>query len=83
MDLKFPETQKVFEKWSQLWGCKITYFACSSFGVMGQPPRPNFTFIRTDERGTIGVIRNSSQWKPFGLLAPIYWLHTGKHDPRL
>lgn len=83
MSLKFPRTQIYFQRWSQSWGCRIAYFACSSFGVMGKPPRPNFTFIGTDERGTHGVIYSPAQWKPFGLLAPIYWLHTGKKDSRL
>ena len=80
---KFPATKLAFERFSQLSGCKINYFTCSSFGVMGNPPRPNFEFIRTDERGIMGVIAKPSQWKPFGLLAPIYWLETGKNDPRL
>ncbi|PSB04961.1 GUN4 domain-containing protein [Merismopedia glauca] len=83
MALKFPNTKNYFQRWSQSWKCKIAYFACSSFGVMGKPPRPNFTFVRTDERGTIGVLDNPAEWKPFGLLAPIYWLHTGRNDPRL
>ena len=80
---KFPKTKRYFEQLNKSWGCKIAYFACSSFGVLGKSPRPNFTFMHTDERGTIGVIRDPAKWKPFGLLAPIYWLDTGKHDPRL
>ena len=83
MSLKFWETQKAFQRWSQSWGCKMAYFTCSSFGVMGEPPRANFKFIYTNDRGSIGVINNPQRWKPFGLLAPIYWLHTGKRDSRL
>jgi uncharacterized protein YegL len=83
MSLKFPETQNFFEQWKKYWGCEIEYFACSSFGVIGNPPRPNFRVIDREESGIYGVIENPIFWKPFGLLAPIYWLCTGKIDPRL
>ena len=36
-----------------------------------------------DEAGTYGVIANPAVWRPFGLVAPIYWLYTGKDDRRL
>jgi hypothetical protein len=83
MSLKFWETHNFFQRWSQSWGCEMDYFACSSLGVIGNPPRPNFIVFHRNERGSIGGIKNPQEWKPFGLLAPIYWLHTGKHDPRL
>jgi GUN4-like len=83
MSSKFPQTQKAFERWSKSWDCKIAYFACSSFGVMGNPPRANLRVTHTDAIGSFGCIERPEFWKPFGLLAPIYWLHTGKIDPRL
>ena len=83
MSLKFPQSQNAFERWSKSWDCKIAYFACSSFGVMGNPPTPNCQVIHSDASGIFGVIKSPLFWKPFGLLAPLYWLHTGKIDPRL
>lgn len=76
---KFPQTRKVFHNWSKNWGSPVKYFACSAFGMYGEPPRPNF--IGNEE--AMGVIANPNQWQPFGLIAPIYWLCTGKIDFRL
>lgn len=75
---KFPKTQIFLRTWSNKWGCAIDYFVCSAFGTMGNnPPRPNV------KGGNDGVIARPEFWKPFGLVAPIYWLYTGKHDSRL
>lgn len=80
MSLRFPRTKIVLQQWSQVWGCSLAYFTCSAFGTMGDPPRPNFQVIAKNDRGVMGVLRNPSLWKPFGLLAPIYWLSSGKQD---
>ncbi|MBD2345667.1 hypothetical protein [Anabaena subtropica] len=51
--------------------------------MKGNSPQPNFKKQFRDDGGTYGVIANPSVWRPFGLVAPIYWLSTGKDDMRL
>lgn len=56
----------------------LRFYAISTFGVLGRnDPRPN----REDVIGTGGtnsVLREPDQWKPYGLLEPLYWLSKGK-----
>jgi hypothetical protein len=76
---KFTNIKNSFQQWSNAWNCPLAYFASSSFGVMGTLPIPNVKY----SRGVNGVLANPQQWQPWGLMAPIYWLSTGKFDPRL
>lgn len=80
---KFSKTQTVLQRWREKWNCHTEIFACSSFGTMGRPPRPNFEKIDPGETESYGVLARPDVWKPFGLVAPIYWLCTGKIDSRL
>ncbi|MEH1798989.1 MAG: hypothetical protein V7L13_07425 [Nostoc sp.] len=81
--LKFPKTQQALQNWRRVWGCQVSTFFSSAFGMMGNPPQPNVRVIQNDGRGTSAVIARPKFWKPFGLVAPIYWLHTGQSDERL
>jgi GTPase SAR1 family protein len=83
VNLRFPKTKATLQEWSRTWGCSVNYFFCSAFGMKGSPPQPNFKKQARDDGGTYGVIANPSVWRPFGLVAPIYWLYTGKDDQRL
>ncbi|MGB3204168.1 MAG: hypothetical protein WBB28_04205 [Crinalium sp.] len=83
VERKFPKTKAILQKWSNDWKCPINYFFCSAFGMKGKPPNPNVKVQARDKGGTYGVIANPKVWRPFGLVAPIYWLHTGKDDQRL
>lgn len=83
INLRFFKIHRILQKWSQKWGCPINYFFCSAFGTRGKPARPNFKRQSRDQGGTYGVIANPAVWRPFGLVAPIYWLYTGKDDRRL
>ncbi|MBD2451496.1 hypothetical protein H6G76_31150 [Nostoc sp. FACHB-152] len=83
LNLNFRETKAAVQKWSRSWECSVNYFFCSAFGMKGNPPQPNFKQQSRDSEGTYGVIANPSAWRPFGLVAPIYWLSTGKDDIRL
>ncbi|NJR73009.1 MAG: hypothetical protein HC773_03495 [Scytonema sp. CRU_2_7] len=83
VNLRFPQTKETLKIWSKTWGCSVNYFFCSSFGMKGNPPSPNVKVQARDSGGTYGVIANPSVWRPFGLFAPIFWLHTGKDDRRL
>lgn len=83
INLKFPQTKDTLQAWSDNWGCKVNYFFCSAFGMKGSPPNPNVKVQERDSGGTYAVLAKPSLWRPFGLVAPIYWLHTGKDDQRL
>ena len=83
MGLKFPNLKTTLNKWSNLWGCSTNYFFGSTFGTKGTPPRPNFKKKNRDSGGTYGVIDKPGVWRPLGLVAPLYWLATGKEDNQL
>ncbi|MBD2775236.1 hypothetical protein [Iningainema tapete] len=80
---KFPLTKETLRIWVKSWGCSVNYFFCSAFGMKGSPPSPNVKVQSTDSGGTYAAIANPAVWQPFGLVAPIYWLYTGKDDRRL
>lgn len=70
---------------------RLKFFACSSFGILDDTPenfdpRPN-RYIPDDGSSAdySAFLRKPDQWKPFGILSPIYWLTTGKtlNDPSL
>ncbi|MGK7956581.1 MAG: hypothetical protein AB4063_15235 [Crocosphaera sp.] len=63
---------------------RLQFFACSSFGVLGDSrwsfdPRPN---RYNPDDGSVSeynaFLRNAGQWYPYGLIPPLYWLATGK-----
>lgn len=76
ISLKFPQTKQSFTNLSENLGCSVAYFPCSAYGIVGNPPQPNSS-------AHYGGIKHPDAWKPFGLVAPIYWLLTGKYDERL
>lgn len=80
--LKFYETQEVFAEWKRQWGCEINYYFCSAFGFRGGYI-PNIKLQRKGAEGTFAVIEKPENWKPIGLLAPLYWLETGKNNEQL
>ncbi|MFB2968603.1 hypothetical protein ACE1CD_06500 [Aerosakkonema sp. BLCC-F183] len=82
-DLNFPKTKAILQDWCQSKNCAINYFTCSAFGMMNDPPEANVREVKSDRGGTYGVINRKDFWKPFGLVAPIYWLHTGKDNRQL
>ncbi|MGB3204167.1 MAG: hypothetical protein WBB28_04200 [Crinalium sp.] len=70
---------------------RLKFFACSSFGVLSEykddfDPRPN-RYIPDDGSSAeySAFLRSPSQWQPYGLISPIYWLTTGKtfYDSRI
>ncbi|MEL4896858.1 hypothetical protein P9B04_15600, partial [Crocosphaera sp. Alani8] len=83
MGLKFPRTYQVLKEWSVEWNSPINYFFCSAFGMKGDPPTPNVKVTSRENGITLGIIARKEVWRPFGLVAPIYWLYTGKDLPEL
>lgn len=71
-----PKTQRVLRE--NIQPKNLQFYALSTFGVLGKKdPRPN----RKDIVGTSGsnaVLRESARWQPYNMIAPLYWLSTGK-----
>ncbi|MGK7873615.1 MAG: hypothetical protein AB4426_09990 [Xenococcaceae cyanobacterium] len=72
-----PQTKAVLE--SKIPSHNLQFYALSTFGVLSRNnPRPN----RIDEVGAQGepcsVLREPNKWKPYNMIAPLYWLSTGK-----
>jgi hypothetical protein len=87
--VRLPEVHRVLTQ--KISARNLKFFACSSFGIMGDrrddfDPRPN-RFVPDDGSPPeyAACIRDSTRWKPFGLINPIYWLATGQmlSNPRL
>jgi hypothetical protein len=75
-DLHLPLTKNLLSE--RIPNRNLAFFAISTFGVMHPTdPRPN----RRDEIGHDGrrsLLREPRLWQPYGMLAPLYWLNTGK-----
>lgn len=75
-ELYLPNTTKTLR--SKITPKNLDFFAISTFGVLHRnDPRPN----RKDEMGRQGRnsgLREPSKWQPYGMIAPLYWLSTGK-----
>jgi Double-GTPase 1 len=71
----FPETKRLLE--SKIPAKNLEFFALSTFGVLKRTdPRPNRV---TDEANIKKAsLRKPEKWQPYGMIAPIYWLSTGK-----
>jgi hypothetical protein len=57
---------------------EVEYFSTSAFGMLDDPLKPNSIELKSHGSGVSAVIKNPAQWKPIGILAPIYWLITGR-----
>jgi Double-GTPase 1 len=71
---------------------RLQFFACSVFGVISdrpgdRDPRPNrySPDASMAEAATYLIPAYAKDWKPYGLISPLYWLSTGRrlHDERL
>ena len=72
----FPQIYQKLQAWR---GGKVEYFAASAFGMIGtNSPAPNFTKVKAGREGLAAVLKYPNRWRPFGLVAPIYWLCTGQ-----
>ncbi|NBD31635.1 MAG: hypothetical protein GVY17_01340 [Cyanobacteria bacterium] len=81
---RFPLVSQKLESWSQMGGGKVDCFTTSAFGMLGSRfPEPNAKKLKRDRGGTSSVIKKPRQWRPFGLVAPIYWLCTGVRHKEL
>jgi GTPase SAR1 family protein len=62
----------------------VEFFATSAFGVIGSRlPEANSRQQSRDRGGVTAVLKDTKNWRPFGLVAPIYWLCTGNRHNQL
>ncbi len=75
-DLHLPQTKSTLQ--AKVPASNLQFYAISTFGVLQRnDPRPN----RIDQWGTDGkhsVLRDAENWRPYGMISPLYWLSTGK-----
>jgi GTPase SAR1 family protein len=81
---RFRQVCTKLETWQQLGKGSVEYFASSAFGMLGtRQLEVNVQKIRRDRDGVASVLKDPSVWRPFGLVAPIYWLYKGERHPGL
>lgn len=55
----------------------LKFYALSTFGVLGQnKPLPNRKLLLAKREAS--ALREQENWNPYNLIAPLYWLGTGK-----
>jgi energy-coupling factor transporter ATP-binding protein EcfA2 len=71
-----PKTYKVLR--NKITGeNNLNFYAISTFGVLKRnDPRPNRTEVGFG--GSQSILREPKRWQPYGMIAPLYWLSTGK-----
>ena len=81
---RFPLLKRQLDIWSDNPSRFVDYFATSAFGVVGKEfAKANTTILQKTGGGTTSIIANPRKWRPFGLVSPMYWLHTGKRHKTL
>ncbi|BAY99817.1 hypothetical protein NIES37_38000 [Tolypothrix tenuis PCC 7101] len=80
----FPQVCRKLKTWQQMGVGRVDYFTASAFGMLGQNfPEPNMNLLGRGRDGVAAVIKDPKRWRPFGLVAPIYWLCTGDRHKEL
>jgi hypothetical protein len=75
-DIHLRETKAFLQK--NINSTNLEFFALSTFGVLHRnDPRPNrVNNLNTNRQSA--VLRETHRWHPYGMIAPLYWLSTGK-----
>ena len=82
--MRFPQVHRKLQSWENMGGGQVDYFTTSAFGMLGTRfPEPNSKRLNRDRDGTTSIIKDPKRWRPFGLVAPIYWLCTGDRHKEL
>lgn len=83
-EARFPQVCRKLKGWETMGGGKVDYFTTSAFGMLGNRyPEPNVQVLGRGRDGVTAVIKDPKRWRPFGLVAPIYWLCTGDRHKEL
>jgi hypothetical protein len=72
-----PQTTAILRDETKIPKKNLNFYAISTFGVLGRnDPIPNRTNMLG--KNTQSVLREPPKWQPYNLIAPLYWLSTGK-----
>ncbi|BAY95328.1 MULTISPECIES: hypothetical protein [unclassified Tolypothrix] len=83
-EARFPQVYRKLQTWQQMGAGRVDYFTTSAFGMLGNNfPEPNVNLLSRGREGIAAVIKEPKRWRPFGLVAPIYWLCTGDRHKEL
>ncbi|BDA65946.1 hypothetical protein CAL7716_001120 [Calothrix sp. PCC 7716] len=83
-EARFPQVYRKLRTWQQMKGGSVEYFTNSAFGMLGNTfPEPNVNVLNRGRDGIAAVLKDPKRWRPFGLVAPIYWLCTGERHKEL
>jgi hypothetical protein len=83
-EARFPQVYKKLQTWQQMGIGRVNYFTTSAFGMLGPNfPEPNINLLSRNRSGVRASIKNPKCWRPFGLVAPLYWLCTGDRHKEL
>lgn len=76
-DIYLPQSKAILV--NEISAENLHFFAMSTFGVLDgkKDPRPNREII-PDLVADHAVLRSPKKWQPHNLIAPLYWLSTGK-----
>jgi len=81
---RFPQVHTKLKNWQQSGAGNVDYFTTSAFGMVGNHfQEPNSKQLSRGRDGVTSVLKSPKQWRPFGLVAPIYWLCTGDRHKEL
>lgn len=81
---RFPQVCRQLQTWQKMGAGNVDYFTNSAFGMLGNNyPEPNVDLLSRNRDGVTAVIKDPKRWRPFGLVAPIYWLCTGQRHKEL
>jgi len=83
-DARYPQVCSKLQAWQAGTSRKIDFFATSAFGIIGaQFPEANSKQLTRSRGGVTSILKDPKRWRPFGLVAPIYWLCTGARHKQL
>ncbi|RUS94641.1 hypothetical protein DSM106972_092780 [Dulcicalothrix desertica PCC 7102] len=75
-DVHLPKTKQILR--ANIQAKNLQFYALSTFGVLGRnDPRPNRKDV-PGKNGSNAVLRESTRWKPYNMIAPLYWLSKGR-----
>jgi hypothetical protein len=76
-DVHLPETRKLLR--GIIPKNNLKFYALSTFGVLDKnDPRPNRVSVRGRD-GQAAILKEIPMWKPYNLIAPLYWLSKGRN----
>jgi hypothetical protein len=81
---RYPQVCDKLKAWQSSNSVSVDFFTTSAFGMVGNPfQEANSKLLTRSRGGTTSILREPKHWRPFGLVAPIYWLCTGERHKQL